>query len=182
MAVTLEILQGQCLITDDIVDDSITRRGRECWHKTVGVSSAIIDIGLLREIQQWMLSKFIGDHKYYNEISDILSKIIRIGYVGQSLDLMTCADGQAGDLSKFNMDLYRDIMIRKGSFTVLVYPLRLALYMANIDDTNVHSAIEQVAVDIGILFGMQDDYLDVYGDPNLTGEVAMYHVNLLIIF
>lgn len=46
------------------------------------------------------------------------------------------------------------------------------MFLANIDDVNAHLQAEKILLKIGHLFQVQDDYLDCYGDPKITGKIG----------
>lgn len=46
------------------------------------------------------------------------------------------------------------------------------MYLGQIDDPTVHRQAEEILLKIGHLFQAQDDYLDLYGDPKVTGKIG----------
>lgn len=46
------------------------------------------------------------------------------------------------------------------------------MLLANIDHSQTHKKAEQILLKIGHLFQVQDDYLDCFGDPKVTGKIG----------
>ena len=173
----LEILQACCLMADDMVDESPTRRGRPSWHTVVGLQ-AINDIGLLRETANYIVKQNLGHHSNYAALLDLISEATRIAYCGQTLDMMTSDNfKQSGDFSSYTLDVYQEIMKMKGGFTTFVGPTRLALLIYGKTDQTMLLAFDHLAIRLAELHGMQDDMIDVYGDETLTGKKGTDIVN-----
>lgn len=51
-------------------------------------------------------------------------------------------------------------------------PIRLAFYMHEINDEQLHSKIEELMSKVGILLQIQDDYLDAFADPKKIGKIG----------
>ena len=45
-------------------------------------------------------------------------------------------------------------------------------YQAQIKDPETLSQVEALSIDMGHFFSVQDDYLDVYGDPAVMGKTG----------
>lgn len=76
------------------------------------------------------------------------------------------------DLAKYTDDRYNSIVQYKTAYYSFCLPIRLAIYLANITDAKVHQDAEKILLRIGHLFQVQDDYLDCFGDPNVTGKIG----------
>lgn len=76
------------------------------------------------------------------------------------------------ELSKYTIDRYHLIVQYKTSYYSFCLPARLALYLGNIADPVVHSKAEEILLQIGRLFQVQDDFLDCYGVPSVTGKIG----------
>ncbi|CAG6015369.1 unnamed protein product [Menidia menidia] len=115
--------------------------------------------------------------------------------LGQTLDLLTAPPGQV-DLSRFTMERYNAIVKYKTSFYSFYLPVGAALYMASIsiylihgrdvsltpdltaplqaglNSKEEHNNAKHILLEMGEFFQIQDDYLDCYGDPAVTGKIG----------
>jgi farnesyl diphosphate synthase len=59
-------LQAYFLVMDDIIDGSVSRRGRPCWYLYINLGTAAINDGLLLEQSLYqLLSQYFRDKTYY---------------------------------------------------------------------------------------------------------------------
>ena len=58
----------------------------------------------------------------------------------------------------------------KTSHYTVFHPLQMALIISDV--LAYHGAVKKAAYQIGFLFQSQDDFLDVYGDPTITGKIG----------
>jgi farnesyl diphosphate synthase len=70
------------------------------------------------------------------------------------------------------MDRYSAIVKYKTSFYSFYLPVRLALAMAGINDQDVLQQVKTVTLEMGHFFQVQDDYLDCFGDIEITGKIG----------
>ena len=62
----LNQLQAYFLVADDMMDQSITRRGQPCWYRVEGVSNiAINDAFMLEAAIYFLLKKHFRKQPYY---------------------------------------------------------------------------------------------------------------------
>ncbi|KAI1301905.1 Farnesyl pyrophosphate synthase [Halotydeus destructor] len=165
---TVEYLQAFYLVSDDVMDCSITRRGKPCWYKNKGIGLiAFNDAELIKSALYQLMKIYIRGQPFYTEMLELLLETTRQTNFGQCLDLIT-----PGDFSVISLERQQTIVKYKTSFYTFCLPVRLALYLAEIGDPSVHEQVEKVLLDIGQLFQAQDDFIDCYGDPKLTGKVG----------
>ena len=69
-------LQAYFLVSDDIMDASITRRGQPCWYRVDGVGLMAVNDSLILEgaIFQ-MIRKHFRKESYYVDLIDLLHEV-----------------------------------------------------------------------------------------------------------
>ncbi|XP_033926904.1 farnesyl pyrophosphate synthase [Melopsittacus undulatus] len=168
----IELLQAFFLVTDDIMDASLTRRGQLCWYKKEGIGlDAINDALLLESCVYRLLKKYCGGHPYYVHLLELFLQTAYQTELGQTLDLITAPVSQV-DLTRFSEQRYKAIVKYKTAFYSFYLPVAAAMYMAGIDSKEEHDNAKAILLEMGEFFQIQDDYLDCYGDPKVTGKVG----------
>lgn len=169
---TVELLQAFFLIADDIMDDSKTRRGQPCWYRKEGVGMiAINDAFILESTIYLLLKKYFAKESYYLDLVELYHEVTLYTELGQLVDLITAPEDHV-DLSKFSLDKHNYIVTYKTAFYSFYLPVILAMHMAGkVTDYNV-SESRKVLLPLGAYFQVQDDYLDLYGNPEITGKIG----------
>uniref|UniRef100_A0A3Q3KAE0 Farnesyl pyrophosphate synthase n=1 Tax=Monopterus albus TaxID=43700 RepID=A0A3Q3KAE0_MONAL len=169
----IELLQAFFLVADDIMDTSVTRRGQPCWYKRDGIGlDAINDSFLLEGSVYRLLRRHCRDQPYYVHLLELFTETSYQTELGQALDLMTAPPGQI-DLNRFTMErLYKAIVKYKTAFYSFYLPVAAAMYMAGIKSEEEHNNAKHILLEMGEFFQIQDDYLDCYGDPAVTGKIG----------
>ncbi|XP_072249464.1 farnesyl pyrophosphate synthase-like [Leuresthes tenuis] len=168
----IEMVQGFFLVADDIMDGSVTRRGQPCWYKKDGIGLDAINDTLLLEASVYrLLSKHCRNQPFYIHLLELFNETIFQTELGQTLDLMTAPAGQI-DLNIFTMERYKAIVKYKTAFYSFYLPVGAAMYMAGISSKEEHNNAKNILLEMGEFFQIQDDYLDCYGDPAVTGKIG----------
>ncbi len=72
-------LQAMFLVSDDIMDSSITRRGQPCWYKVPHVGSiAINDAFILESSIYFLLKKYFRSAPYYVDLLELFHEVSEI--------------------------------------------------------------------------------------------------------
>ncbi|XP_045154431.1 farnesyl pyrophosphate synthase isoform X3 [Echinops telfairi] len=168
----VELLQAFLLILDDIMDSSLTRRGQPCWYQKPGIGLDAINDAMLLESSIYRLLKFYcRGQPYYLNLMELFLESSYQTEIGQTLDLITAPQGNV-DLSRFTPKRYKSIVKYKTSFYSFYHPVAAAMYMAGIDGEKEHADAKRILLEMGEYFQIQDDYLDLFGDPSVTGKVG----------
>ncbi|XP_041035661.1 farnesyl pyrophosphate synthase isoform X2 [Carcharodon carcharias] len=168
----VELLQAFFLVADDIMDQSVTRRGQACWYRREGVGlDAINDSYLLEATVYQLLRKYTKGQGYYLNLLELFLQTSHQTELGQSLDLMTAQPSKI-NLDRFTEQRYKAIVKYKTAFYSFYLPVAAAMYMAGIAGEAEHSNAKAILLEMGEFFQIQDDYLDCYGDPEVTGKIG----------
>ncbi|KAF6292865.1 farnesyl diphosphate synthase [Rhinolophus ferrumequinum] len=168
----VELLQAFFLVSDDIMDASLTRRGKSCWYQKPGIGLDAVNDAFLLEASIYRLLKFYcREQPYYLNLMELFLQSSYQTEIGQTLDLITAPKGNV-DLSRFTEKRYKSIVRYKTAFYSFYLPVAAAMYMAGIDGEKEHSSARKILLEIGEFFQIQDDYLDLFGDPSVTGKIG----------
>jgi len=177
----IELMQAYFLVADDMMDGSETRRGKPCWYKKEGIGMMAINDALILEASIFaLLNKHFKNHPYYHTAVDNFLKVIRLTTMGQSLDMLsqldtatTTAAGKAPiTLDDFNMKRYTNIVTYKTAYYSFYLPVQVGMGLAGIEDAELYRQAKRILLETGKFFQVQDDYLDCFGDPEVTGKVG----------
>jgi geranylgeranyl diphosphate synthase type II len=159
-SIAIEYFHNFSLIHDDIMDRAPLRRGKATLHQKWNDNVAILsgDALLVKAYQE--LGKSPSAH-----IPDLLNVFNKVA-------LEVC-EGQQYDMdfekkSNVSEDDYLN-MIRLKTSVLLGGALQMGAILANADQQQ-QQLIYDFGVNLGIAFQLQDDYLDVYGNPETFGK------------
>lgn len=178
----IEWLQAFFLVSDDIMDASVTRRGQPCWYKAMDppckgwqgqeVGMVAINDSFLIEASIYKILKIHFKSKpYYVDLLELMHEVTYQTELGQMLDLITAPDHDV-DLSKFTLAKYKCIVKYKTAFYSFYCPVAMGMMMAGITDKSKYDSALKILLEMGEFFQIQDDYLDCYGDPATIGKIG----------
>lgn len=168
----VELLQAFFLVADDIMDQSVTRRGQPCWYRKEGIGlDAINDSYLLESSVYLLLRRHLRAEPCYVSLLELFLQTSYQTELGQSLDLMTAQPSHV-NLEQFTETRYKAIVKYKTAFYSFYLPVAAAMYMAGIDGEEEHRVAQSILLEMGEFFQIQDDFLDCFGDPEVTGKVG----------
>lgn len=169
----IEWLQAFFLVADDVMDSSLTRRGQPCWFRQADVGLlAINDALILRSGLSLLLRNQFGNDEIYFKFSELFKEVELSTEMGQLLD------GTSFDFDDKSQDLmerYNLITKYKTSIYSFYLPFACAYLLSNQNSKCLNEELRaehEILLTIGHLFQVQDDILDVYGDPQTTGKIG----------
>ena len=167
-----ELLQAFFLVSDDIMDSSITRRGEPCWYRQAGVGMiAINDAFMLESSIYLILKKYFKSHPAYIDLVELFHEVTFQTELGQLCDLITAPEDHV-DLDNFSMDKYTFIVIYKTAYYSFYLPVALALHYLQLATPSNLKQAHDILIPLGEYFQIQDDYLDGFGDPAVIGKIG----------
>lgn len=159
-ALAIEIFHNFTLLHDDVMDKAPVRRGRPTVHTKWNENTAILsgDQMLIEAYKQ--LSLLPAD-----KLPLVLNMFNKMG--------TEICEGQQYDVDfETKEDVLIDdylMMIRLKTSVLLATALQIGGYLAGATEQQQHSLYE-FGINIGLAFQIQDDILDVYGDPTTFGK------------
>ncbi|WP_439658805.1 polyprenyl synthetase family protein [Lentzea sp. HUAS TT2] len=177
--VALELLQCCALVHDDVMDRSVTRRGRPSAHESFaalhrrerwaasarryGDSAAILvgDLALAWADDALVTAGLPADalSRAWGPWQAMRTEMI----TGQHLDLLAVARREES-----LEHAVRVAALKTAAYTV-ERPLHLGAALAGADD-DVVDCLRAYGHDIGVAFQLRDDLIGVFGDPSVTGK------------
>ncbi|KKA24647.1 Dimethylallyltranstransferase [Rasamsonia emersonii CBS 393.64] len=167
-----ELLQAFFLVSDDIMDGSITRRGQPCWYRQSGVGMiAINDAFLLESAIYVTLKKEFRSHPAYLDLIELFHEVTFQTELGQLCDLITAPEDKV-NLDNFSMDKYTFIVKYKTAYYSFYLPVALALHYLQLATPGNLRQAHDILIPLGEYFQIQDDYLDAFGSPEVIGKIG----------
>ncbi|QDZ19709.1 farnesyl diphosphate synthase [Chloropicon primus] len=168
----IEWLQAFFLVADDLMDDSVTRRGQPCWYKRKEVGTVACNDSIFLEASIYrILKKHFRTKPYYVQLLDLFLETTFQTSTGQLLDLITAPPGVV-DLSKYEMKTYNTIVEFKTAYYSFYLPLACGMVLGGVDKEEAFESCKEICVEMGTYFQAQDDYLDCFGDPEVIGKIG----------
>jgi farnesyl diphosphate synthase len=97
-------LQAYFLVADDMMDNSITRRGQPCWYRVSHVGLIAVNDAFMLEAAIYRLLKVhFRKEVYYADLLDLFHETTYQTEMGQLVDLITAPEDKV-DLSKFSLE------------------------------------------------------------------------------
>ena len=161
VAVGLETYHNYTLLHDDLMDKADMRRNKPTVHKVWNENTAILsgDTMLVLAYQQMC--------RIDNPV--LLKKVLDI-FTEMALEI---GEGQQYDMEFETRDDVTEEeyieMIRLKTSVLLASALKIGALLGGASDKEA-CLLYDYGVQVGLAFQLQDDYLDVYGDPAVFGK------------
>lgn len=159
-ALALEIFHNFTLLHDDVMDHAEVRRGRPTVHIKWNENTAILSGDQMLIEAYKMLAQVPADK--LPKVLHLFNKMATEICEGQQYDV----DFESQE--HVAIDDYL-LMIRLKTSVLLATALQMGAYIAGADE-QAQDALYQFGIHIGLAFQIQDDILDVWGDPATFGK------------
>lgn len=170
-----EIAQAAYLVADDLMDQSKMRRGQPCWYLRENVGNSAVNDALIVENLAFVLIESLRNNGQPKENclpDDTIDHIIR--YFRNTTALTTVGQGYDFKCKTYSFDSYNIIVNSKTAHYTIIAPIISSIIASRTiseevwSDQKFNSLLEK----IGYYFQAQDDFLDVYGVPSVTGKIG----------
>lgn len=161
-ALALEVFHNFTLLHDDVMDKADVRRGRPTVHVKWNENTAILS-GDQMLIEAYKLLSGVPADKL-PKVLQLFNKMATEICEGQQYDVDFESQEQV------TIDEYLK-MIRLKTSVLLANALQTGAYIAGADE-QAQEALYQFGINIGLAFQIQDDILDVWGDPKTFGKAV----------
>lgn len=148
----IEFLQASFLVADDMMDGSITRRGKPCWYKNddIGYNAINDALILLTQIDIILQKVCKNDFNKLNKLRTMFTNTSYQTELGQLLDVMM--DGKKKDFNEFTMDIYKKIVEYKTAYYSFYAPIALGFIIADVNDENEFKKAREICHQLGKFF------------------------------
>ena len=161
-ALALEVFHNFTLLHDDVMDKADMRRGRPTVHVKWNENTAILS-GDQMLIEAYKLLSGVPADKL-PKVLQLFNQMATEICEGQQYDVDFESQEQVA------LDDYL-LMIRLKTSVLLANALQIGAYIAGADE-QAQDALYQFGIVVGLAFQIQDDILDVWGDPQTFGKAV----------
>ena len=159
-AMAIEIFHNFTLLHDDIMDQADLRRGVATVHKKYSENVAILSGDAMSILAFKYLAQ--GETPHLKELLSLFSTTSLEVCEGQQMDM----DFETSN--EVTIDQYME-MIRLKTAVLIACSLKIGALMANATP-EAAELLYEYGINVGLAFQLQDDWLDVYGDPKVFGK------------
>lgn len=161
-AMALEVFHNFTLLHDDVMDKAEVRRGRPTVHIQWNENTAILS-GDQMMIEAYKLLAEVPESKLH-KVLRLFNKMATEICEGQQYDV----DFESQE--HVTIEEYLK-MIRLKTSVLLATALQIGSYLAGANEAQ-QEALYQFGINVGLAFQIQDDILDVWGDPKTFGKAV----------
>jgi len=159
-ALAWEIFHNFTLMHDDVMDQADMRRGQPAVHKKWNENTAILSGDAMLILAYMYMAR--SPKKHLKTLLDLFSKTADEICAGQQYDMEF-------ETRLFVSEEEYIQMIRLKTAVMLAACLQSGGILGGASFADQEKLYE-FGIDLGIAFQIRDDFLDVYGDPNLFGK------------
>ncbi len=159
-ALSIEVFHNFSLVHDDIMDDAPLRRGQETVHEKWDINTGILSGDAMLIMAYQLFENY--EANTFQCLAKLFSKTAIEVCEGQQydVDFETRNDVSIPEYLK---------MIEYKTAVLVGAAMKMGAIVANASETDQNN-IYEFGRNLGIAFQLQDDYLDVFGNPESFGK------------
>ena len=159
-ALSIEMFHNFSLVHDDIMDDAPLRRGQETVHEKWDLNTGILSGDAMLILAYQLFETY--DASTFQSLAKLFSKTALEVCEGQQFDV----DFETRD----DVSILEYLKMIEFKTAVLVgAAMKMGAIVAKASEED-QDIIYEFGKNLGIAFQLQDDYLDVFGDPETFGK------------
>ena len=160
-ALSIEIFHNFSLVHDDIMDNALYRRGKLSVHKKWNTNSAILSGDAMLILSYKSLEVYKSDT--FLKMNKVLTDSALHVCEGQQMDMNFTDKIDISEAKYFKM-------INLKTAVLIGAALKMGVLAVDADES-VCQSFYDFGLNLGILFQLQDDYLDVFGEESVFGKI-----------
>lgn len=179
----IELVQMAVLAADDVMDSSLTRRKKKCWYLNDGVGLAAINDAVWGfTLSNLYFKRFVFSSELsillMNELNELKLRLC----CGQGIDGMLQNFAKNWEEENLTFKNFELVTQYKTTFYTFYYPslfpylihsiINRPLFNSHLNLDKYKRSLEEYTRHLGLLFGAQDDYLDVFGNYDISGKIG----------
>lgn len=166
-AVSIELMHNAMLVHDDIQDESELRRGRPALHREHGVALALNagDMLALLALRPLLDAEARLGPWLARRLLEETDRMAQASAEGQAIELGWRRDNVL-DLDERD---YLDLVLRKTAWLATIHPLRVGALLGRGAGADL-DGLFRLGFFLGAAFQIQDDLLNLAGDPEAYGK------------
>lgn len=159
-AIGIEVFHNFTLVHDDIMDHADMRRSRPTVHAKWDINRAILSGDAMQ---------LLAYECFFGLKPDMLAKVLPV-FTKTAIEV---CEGQQYDMNfetHFNVSITEYMqMIRLKTAVLIAGALKIGAILGHASEADSNNLYD-IGISMGLGFQLMDDYLDVYGDPEIFGK------------
>ncbi|MCR4852512.1 MAG: polyprenyl synthetase family protein [Prevotella sp.] len=160
-ACALETYHNFTLLHDDLMDNALVRRGKPTVHKKWDANTAILSGDAMLSVAFMRMMQNCPDN-LLRDVMELFTETTLLIDEGQQMDMEFETRDDVAEEEYIEM-------IRLKTSVLLACALKMGALMAEAPEKDTQTLYD-FGVALGLAFQLQDDFLDVYGDPAVFGK------------